>query len=173
MHIPSCVINDFLNYFFSKSVAAAYRRPAPAPPAIAAPLGQYQQEYQPQYRTQYQRQYQPAAAAPQYRPQYNPNKYPGLGSYSVNYRRWKGEWRSIFALFILFWVLPLFYYTLDERLLFVHRLRSLIYAFAHTSSLCRSIKKLLNNRLLDFQLFVNQTFLEIKISFIFSYNFYN
>ncbi|OXU23497.1 hypothetical protein TSAR_001756 [Trichomalopsis sarcophagae] len=73
----------------SKSVAAAYRRPAPAPPAIAAPLGQYQQEYQPQYRTQYQRQYQPAAAAPaQYRPQYNPNKYhPGLGSYSVNYRR--------------------------------------------------------------------------------------
>lgn len=155
MHIHPCVINDLL--FFSKSVAAAYRRPAPAPPAIAAPPSQYQQEYHPQYRTQYQRQYQPAAAAPaQYRQQYNPNKYPGLGSYSVNYRRWKGEWQSrIRTFFFLFWVSPL-WYTLDERLLFVHRLRSLIYAFAHVS--CGSIEKLLNNRLLDFRLFANQKF---------------
>ncbi|XP_014208841.1 warthog protein 6 [Copidosoma floridanum] len=80
----------------SKSVATAYRKPAPSPAPVAAqPAYQpaYQPEYQPQYRTQYQPQYQPDLAA--YGPS-QPNKFAGqatsnvnlnLGSYSVNYRR--------------------------------------------------------------------------------------
>ena len=129
----------------SSSVAAGYRRPAPAP----APRPEYQPEYQSQYRTQYQRQYKPAPAP--YRPQhYNPapDRYSGPAeSYSINYRRWKGEFplrhHSRVSVYL---------FSLVVALTHIHRRKTtllyidfdLIYAFALVSVTISSILQTLN-----------------------------